>query len=156
MEANYRHLIKGILEVVSVSKKTRLPGFEECLRMMRKHSKEIQEDGYHHLMTHAAEFVNQLMDQFQIEEDRGIRWWLLELIGEAKSPEAFPLLVECLRSDDQYLRQRAIWGLLKLDTKDARRVLWEAQTYELVSEEETEGFRRDLEAFAGLKRGGSR
>ena len=95
------------------------------------------------------------MAQFEVEQDIGVRWWLLELIGEARTPQAFPLLTECLRRDDERLRVRAIWGLKKLDTKGARGALWEAQSYTLATEKETEGFRRALETFASVKKGGS-
>ncbi len=138
-----------------MTKKSTPSSFEQCLRMMRKRDPQIQEDGYHYLLARAPEYLDQLMAQFEIEQDIGVRWWLLELIGEARSPEAFLLLAECLRSDDERLRVRAIWGLKKLDTEDARRALWEAQSYTLASEEETDGFRQALETFAGLKNGGS-
>ncbi|MGN9807741.1 hypothetical protein ACTMSW_00050 [Micromonospora sp. BQ11] len=56
------------------------------------------------------------------EADQGLRCWLLELIGDARSPRAFALLVEELHSRDESLRDWAERGL-RLDTKESRPVL---------------------------------
>ncbi len=93
---------------------------------MRKRDPQLREDGFHALLPHVHEHIEQLIDEFSHETDRGLRCWLLELIGEAKSPEAFPLFVEYLNGDDEWLRDWAIYGLKKLNTKEARRILWEA------------------------------
>jgi hypothetical protein len=84
------------------------------------------EDGFHFLLPHAAEHVEALMAEFEAETDHGLRCWLLELIGAARSAKAFNLLREQLQSSDEALRRRAICGLEDLDTPEARRVLFEA------------------------------
>ena len=68
--------------------KAKFPGLKQCLRMMRKHDLSIPEEGFHGLRPHANEFVESLIAEFQSETDRGLRCWLLELIGEAKDPRA--------------------------------------------------------------------
>ncbi|MDP9381573.1 MAG: HEAT repeat domain-containing protein [Chloroflexota bacterium] len=138
-----------------MSKKGQLPSFQQCLRMMRKHDPQVQEDGYHYLLAQAPVYLDQLIAQFEVEEDIGVRRWLLELIGETRSLAALPLLTECLRSDDEYLRRWAMWGLKTINTKEARRTLWEARSYTFATEEETQEFRHALEAVAGLDRGGA-
>jgi hypothetical protein len=45
-----------------------------------------------------------------------VRCWLLELIGEARSPQALPVLVEQLNGDDEALRSWAVRSLEQLDT----------------------------------------
>jgi len=103
------------------------PGFDRCMEMMREHDALTQEDGFHLLLPHAHEYVPQLIAAFEVEKDRGdsgLGFWFLELLAEAKSPEAFPLFAACLRSDHALIRSGAIYGLHKLDTKDARRLLW--------------------------------
>jgi HEAT repeat protein len=98
------------------------------MRLMRSSDRQRMEDGFHLLLPHAAEHVDELIDEFRGEsDDIGLRRWLLELIGEARSPEALPLLVEQLASEDESLRAWAVRGLEKLDTPPARRQLWRAR-----------------------------
>ena len=66
------------------------------------------------------------MAEFQTEKDHGLRCWLLELIGEARSEKAFDLLCEQIQSSDESLRDWAIRGLRKLNTREARRALFDA------------------------------
>jgi hypothetical protein len=95
---------------------------------MRSHDPQRREDGFHHLAPHAADHLNELITEFQQEhEDHGLRCWLLELIGEARSPDALPVLGEQLTSDDELLRHWAVAGLELLDTREARTLLWRAR-----------------------------
>jgi hypothetical protein len=96
------------------------------MRLMRKHDPQTREDGFHNLLPVAAEHVTELIDEFNAEhDDHGLRCWLLELLGAARSPQAFDLLAEQLHSTDESLSWWAARGLEQLDTKDARRLLWE-------------------------------
>lgn len=84
-------------------------------------------------LPHAAQHVDELIAAFTDErDDHGLRCWLLELIGDARSPRALPLLVEQLHSDDEALQSWAIRGLMKLDTKPARTELWKASASGLI------------------------
>ncbi len=114
-------------------KKAQLPAFTECIRRMHKHDPQTREEGFAALLPHAHEYVDQLMAEFRTETDHGLRCWLLELIGEARSPVAYPLLVEHLHSDDDSLGSWAIYGLRSLGTKEARRALWNAGVGEEVT-----------------------
>src|SRR5262245_4636336 len=96
-------------------------GFRQALRLMRSHDPQRKEDGFHQRLPHAAEHLDDLIAQFDLEQDdHGLRCWLLELIGAARSPAAMPLLGAQLDSDDQSLRYWAAAGLTKLDTPEAR------------------------------------
>lgn len=101
--------------------------FERAMRLMRRHDPQAMEDGFHLLLPHVAEHVEELLAEFADESDHGLRCWLLELIGEARSPLALPLLAEQLWNDDESLRDRAIRGLEALDSKPAREHLWRAR-----------------------------
>jgi len=102
--------------------------FRDAMRLMRARYAGDREDGFHTLLPHAAEYIDRLIDEFQREtEDHGLRCWLLELIGEARSEMALPVLVEQLYGDDESLRWWAIHGLRKLNTKRAREELWKAR-----------------------------
>jgi hypothetical protein len=94
---------------------------------MRKSDAQLQEDGFHFLFPHAHEYVAQLIEEFSHEANPGIRCWLLELLAEAREPGAFPLFLEYLQSDEKSLKTMAIRGLKQLNTKEARRALWEAR-----------------------------
>ena len=94
--------------------------------MMRKQNPQIREDGFHALLPRVAEHIDGLVDDFGRERDHGLRCWLLELIGEARSPKALGLLREQLRSPDESLRKWAIRGLEELDTLEARQALFDA------------------------------
>ena len=106
-------------------RKTR-PDFQRCMWMMRRHNAQTQEDGFHALLPFAGEFLDELIAEYQSEHDHGLRCWLLELIGEAKSPRAFEVLRETLGSDDGAFASWAAISLMKLGTKEARRAVWVA------------------------------
>jgi hypothetical protein len=80
-------------------------------------------------------------------QDLGLRCWLLDLIGCGKSPTALDFLAGELRGPDQRLRHWAIWALKNLDTKEARRLLWQARSFTFASPGETEEFRTELDAM---------
>ncbi|MET9626260.1 hypothetical protein ABZX92_02245 [Lentzea sp. NPDC006480] len=96
--------------------------FEEAMRMMRHRDPQMQEDGFGVLEPHAAEHLDELIEAFREEQDRGLRAWLFELIAAARDSKALPLLVQHLVDDD--LRGYAVHGLVVLDTKEARTALY--------------------------------
>ncbi|HEX6520222.1 MAG TPA: HEAT repeat domain-containing protein [Streptosporangiaceae bacterium] len=102
--------------------------FGEAMRLMRSHDPQCQEDGFHQLLPRAADYLDELIAQFEQEQDdHGLRCWLLELIGAARSPNALPVLEAQLDCDDESLREWAVGGLKKLDTPKARSLLWRAR-----------------------------
>lgn len=75
--------------------------FQQGVSLMREPAPQDQEDGFDLLLPHAAEHLDQLIAEFNQEQaDHGLRGWLLELIGEARSPKALPVLAEHLHNDD--------------------------------------------------------
>lgn len=90
---------------------------------MRRNNPQQREDGFALLRAHAAEHLDDLIAEFHHEPDHGLRCWLLELIGHARSPRALPLLIEQLNSPDEALRDWAVTGLQLLDTPAARQAL---------------------------------
>ena len=107
--------------------------FQQAMQLMRRHDPQAREDGFHLLLPHAAEHIDELIAQFaQERHDHGLRCWLLELIGKARSPQALSVLIEQLHSDDESLRSWAAKGLEQLDTRQARQVLWKARANGLI------------------------
>ncbi|MGC7094257.1 hypothetical protein ACPZ19_06305 [Amycolatopsis lurida] len=85
------------------------------------------------LLPRVAEHVDQLIAEFTQERtNHGLRCWLLELIGHARSPKALPTLTEQLHGNDDSLRFWAVRGLEQLDTKPARYELWKARANGLI------------------------
>jgi HEAT repeat protein len=105
---------------------------QRAMRLLRSGDPQTREDGFHLLLPHAARHVAALITEFNGEPDHGVRCWLLELIGEARSPEALPVLVEQLNGDDEALRSWAARGLEHLGTKPARRHLYQARANRLI------------------------
>src|SRR6476620_7039670 len=99
--------------------------FEECLSLMRKRDPQLAEDGFHFLRSGAKEHLPRLLEAFRTEEIHSIRCWLLELIGEALSEDAFAVLWEQAVSSDESLRNWGVIGLELLDTKASRTFLFE-------------------------------
>jgi hypothetical protein len=126
--------------------KHKFPGFDRCMRMMRSSDPQLQEDGFHSLLPHAADFVPELIEAFEAEADHGLKCWLLELIGEARSGDAFKLLAAQLRGRDEALRYWAIRGLESLGDERSRRLLWDARSWEWIPAPDREDFLRELDA----------
>ena len=127
--------------------KERFPGFEGCMKLMRKHDAQLQEEGFHALLPYARKYIDELIDEFHKERDQGLRYWLLELLGEAKSPKVLPVFEECLQGDDESFWWAAVRGLQALNTKESRKALYEAKSYSKATEERTRYFQQELESM---------
>lgn len=104
------------------------PGFDKCMAMLRNRKEAMtQEEGYYWLQPRAAEYVEPLITELAGEQDPYILGWILELLGEARSTTAFPVLVTHVLHPDASLREWALSGLKKLhQTRAGRQVLWGA------------------------------
>lgn len=106
----------------------KFPGVARCVELLGRRNVrgslvdvicgELQENA----SSHAAE----LIAAFQAERDERVRRILLGIICEVKLPEALPVLVEQLGSEDEGLQDWADEGLRLLNTYEARKALWEA------------------------------
>jgi hypothetical protein len=101
--------------------------FVRGMRLMRKHDPQAQEAGFGLVRAVAGAHIADLMAAYVAEQDHGLKCWLLELVGEARSPEALPFLAAELSNDSESLRGWARAGLENLNTPEARRVLWESR-----------------------------
>lgn len=94
--------------------------FARGMAMIHKHDPQVKEGGFGLVKGVAAAHVHELIGAYTDETDRGVRCWLLESLGEARSSEALPVIVDALASPDDSIRDWGQAGLEKLDTKDAR------------------------------------
>lgn len=102
--------------------------FERALELLRSRGPRYMTLGFDFLREHADAYVDRLVTAFAMErEDDELRCWLLELIAEARSPEALPVLAGELDAEDESLRFWAVRGLEMLDTPEARQELGRAR-----------------------------
>jgi hypothetical protein len=101
--------------------------FERGMAMMRKHNPQVQEDGFGLVKSVAAQHVQDLITAYTNETDRGLRCWMLELLGEARSTEALAVFSQALEDPDDSVRSWGERGLKRMGTSDARTLLWENQ-----------------------------
>jgi hypothetical protein len=99
--------------------------FNRSLAKMRSRDPQAMEDGFALLRDTARQHVQELLDAYGQEADYRTRFLLLELIGETRSAQAFEVLAAELLNDDEMFSSRAERGLRLLDTREARRLLWQ-------------------------------
>lgn len=104
------------------------PGVAKCIELLRRRNVTggLADIICGELQANATAHATELIAACRVEGDDGLRRILLGIICDARLPEAFPLLVDCMRSDDEGLRHWAVEGLRRLDTREARRELWKA------------------------------
>lgn len=102
--------------------------FAQALESMRSPDPRLSTRGFDFLREHADGYVAELIDEFGREPSDELRCWLLELISEARSRSALPVLAGELESDDESLQFWAIRGLEMLDTREAENELDRARS----------------------------
>jgi hypothetical protein len=97
------------------------------MRLIRNRGDPLaQEEGYALPRPHAAAFLDALRQELAHAKDPFIQGWLLELIGDARSNQAFPIVVGYLLHPDTRLQHWARDGLFKLaETREGRRIIGE-------------------------------
>jgi hypothetical protein len=107
----------------------RFPGVPICLALLRRPNVPggYWEAVFHDLAQHAPEVVDELIAACHDDANADIRWAILEILGALPAPQALPLFAAYLTAEDESLRKWAARGLAALDTKEARRLLWEAR-----------------------------
>ncbi len=101
--------------------------FQTAFAMMQSRNPQTAEDGFGFIEARAHEHVDELLAALGEREASGdteLRGWLLELLSEAADARALPVFRRYL-NDAEY-RTWAVRGLQRLNTKDARQLLWEA------------------------------
>ena len=110
--------------------KNKKPSFREALAMMTKGKDNSEgEAGFHWLVWMSKEHVNDLIEAFNTEQNELFKPMLLEIIAESKAPEALTILAAHVANEDALLRSWAIHGLCLRDTREGRKILWDAQSY---------------------------
>jgi hypothetical protein len=111
------------------NKYPKFPGVAKCVELLRRGNvrgtwvdticAELQENA----ADHAAELIAAFRDA---ESGSPLRRTLLGIISEARLPQALPVFVENLGSEDESLQHSSEQGLRALNTRESRKALWEA------------------------------
>ena len=104
------------------------PGVQTCVELLqgRNVHGSYLDSVLYDLELHAATYVDELIQAFRAEQDDRVRVLLLAVMAETGLPAFMPLFIENLHADDE-VRYWAVVGLKQIDTKEARRALWEAK-----------------------------
>jgi hypothetical protein len=102
--------------------------FARAVESLRSPDSGRRARGFDFLREHADAYADELIVEFEREQDHELRRWLLELVCEARSAGALRVLAGQLESDDESLRFWAIRGLEMLDTAEARQELHRARS----------------------------
>jgi hypothetical protein len=106
----------------------KFPGVAKCVELLGRRNVQgsLVDIICGELQRNASSHAADLIAAFQAATDERFRRILLGVICEARLPEALPVFVEQLRSEDESLRYWAEQGLRSLNTPDSRKALWEA------------------------------
>lgn len=106
----------------------KFPGVAKCVELLRRRNVQgsLVDILCIELLDHAADHAAELVAACSAERYGQIRRILFGVLCDAKLPEALPLFIEHLHSDDEILRGWSERGLRSLNTPDARKALWEA------------------------------
>jgi hypothetical protein len=106
----------------------KFPGVAKCVAMIRQRNVHggLLEIVCNELSQNAKLHATELIEEFGTERDERVRRILLGIFSDAKLPEALPVFVEYLRSNDESLRYWSELDLRNLDTPESRKALWEA------------------------------
>lgn len=124
----------------------KFPGVQTCVELLqRPNVRGAYLDALlFDLGAHLSECLAEVITAFYQAEAGRVRALLIGQIAEAKLAAAVPFLVENLQAPDESVRHWAIVGLSAINTKEARRALWQARAYTCATPEETAEFRREL------------
>ncbi len=127
------------------------PGVQACVDLL--HQSNVQGAYLDALVAdleaHAVEHSDELIAAFQTKADMRVQSLLLAALAQARTHDAFRIFVEHLTGPDENLRTWAAYGLYRLDTKEARRALWQAQSHHFPDSEETTRFQQMLVNIKG-------
>lgn len=96
--------------------------FGRSLELMRSRDPQLREDGFGLLGPLACAYIEELITEYR-HPDTVDRYWILELIADSGSDQAFDLLVEALDHEREDFRWRAARALQNF--KEGRRLLFE-------------------------------
>jgi HEAT repeat protein len=122
------------------------PGIAACRDMLHRNNIQgayldaIIADLEHHV----ADQYDELIQAIEQEQDARVRRILFAALVHQPSDDAITLCRHFLTGPDEHLRTYAAQGLARLNTKQARQILWQARSHQFADYTETERFRKLL------------
>lgn len=106
----------------------RFPGVEFCVELLKRRNTqgELIETICGVLENNATENVDELLAAVDNPDNDSVRIMLLGVIENVALKAAVPLWTRILQSSDQSEHTYAVSALKLINTKEARRILWEA------------------------------
>lgn len=106
----------------------RFPGVEYCVELLKRRNTqgELVETICGVLEENALEHANELLAAVDQEENSPVRIQLLGVIENAALEIAIPFWSGLLSGSDSIERLYAVRALKRIDTKESRRLLWQA------------------------------
>jgi HEAT repeats len=106
----------------------KFPGVAKCIELLGRRNMHtaLVDVICGELEGNAAAHAAELLAAFRAVQDERVRRIVLGVICEARLPEALPVYVDHLRSDDELLRHWSERRLREMNTPEARKALWEA------------------------------
>jgi hypothetical protein len=105
------------------------PGVQTCLDLLQRRNVTggYWDAVYTDLVKHAPQVVLELIQAGRDDANTNVRWVILEILGRVQATEALSLFNDYVTADNESIREWAARGLAALDTKVARRKLWEVR-----------------------------
>lgn len=113
-----------------------------CLRRLREGHRE---DAFFGLLEMDPRGLPELMAAFQVEPDREVRAFLVEVVRQHRQPSAIPFLGEALYDSEPVVWQEAMDGLVSLGSLAALEVLRSARTRQFPHRRDTDTFLAGVE-----------
>jgi|GEM_PF-3994899 len=121
-------------ESLSLRKQKPAKSFAVCMEFMCHPDPEKKQHGFHALRQNVATFLPLILHALERETNHGIQCWLLELVVIGKEPSTIPLLASYLYHKDDSLRYWAKTGLKDFGTRQALRIIRDAEASGFESE----------------------
>jgi hypothetical protein len=123
----------------------KFPGFQQCIAMLHKHTDPAaQEDAFAWLTLRVEEYLDDLIAEFNKEQNHAIGGLLLQIIGYSHDLRVVDLLSSQLYSPNSTFRHWAVTGLVGIGSPAAVRALKAARFLEFDSLTETLQFQAQV------------
>lgn len=104
------------------------PKFKDFLKLLRSNNSFSRDEAYFMLLPFVNQFIPELKAAFETEPKVISKIYLMQLLEEAKSPELLEFFQKNLSHEEEAIRDCALHGLEKINTKEAKRIVWEVKS----------------------------
>jgi hypothetical protein len=102
------------------------PGTEKCVELLWNAHGERIEIICHEIEQHSKTNPSELIEAVEREKNFWVRRILLGILDDIAAPRAIPIFTKILESGEEDEYDYAVRGLRRIDTKEARTILFKA------------------------------